>query len=117
MAIEERTISGFANSNGVVATDLLLIVANVGSASQNNRKIVVSNFFGNLNVNIAGSFHSTTTGKTTTNTLAVSYANTPASNTAVPSSGRQIWWDENYIYVVANTTSNTIKRAALSTFS
>lgn len=116
MAIEPRTVSDFAVSNGVVATDLIMVVANVGSANANNRKIVVSNFFGNLNVNIAGSFNSTTTGQTTTNTLIVAYANTPASNVAVPSAARHIWWDENYIYVVANTAANTIKRAALSNF-
>lgn len=117
MAIEQRTVTDFAVSNGLVNTDLIMIVANVGTANANNRKISANNFFGNLNVNINGTFNLTTTGRLTTNTLIINYANTPASNTAVPSSARHFWWDENYIYVVANTASNTIKRAALSNFS
>ena len=93
-----------------------MVVINANTATANNRKITALNLFGNLNVNIAGSFTLTTNATTTTNNLVVNYANTPSSNTAVPSVARQLWWDENYLYVVANTSSNTIKRVALTDF-
>lgn len=116
MAVEPRSVGELAVSNGAVANDLVMIVVNANTANANNRQITLTNFFGNLNVNVAGSFHLTTTGRSTTNTLIVNYANTPASNVAVPTSARHIWWDESYLYVVANTSSNTIKRVALSNF-
>lgn len=113
MAIEERYVTGFAASNGLVNTDLIMIVANVGTANANNRKITVANFFGNLNVNVAGSFSLTTTGRTTTNTLIVNYSETPANNSNYPSAHRHLWWDEFYLYVVTQP-GNIIKKVALN---
>ncbi len=116
MTVEQRTVGELAVSNGAVANDLVMVVVNANTANANNRRITITNFFGNLTVNVAGSFNLTTTGGSTTNTLVINYANTPASNVAVPSVARHMWWDESYLYVVANTSSNTIKRVALSNF-
>lgn len=127
MTIAQRTIVDFTAQTAYVGSDLLTIVNKVGTANANNKKITVTNFFANITANIGGSFTLTTTANivsnnftsnngVTTNTLIVNHSNTPASNVAVPSVARHIWWDESYIYVVANTAANTIKRVALSNF-
>lgn len=113
---ESRVISELATANQAVGNNLLLLVTDANTANANNRKITVTAFFGNVTANIAGSFQLSTNAGVTTNTLVITNGSTPANSTTVPSVARHFWWDESYLYVVANTSSNTIKRVALSSF-
>jgi hypothetical protein len=90
-----------------LSADDLFMVVDDPAGTPTNKKVTAGNVLGNINIPAAvgpsGSFSLRTLTPTSDN-----------STTQYPTGS--IWFDEFYMYVVVNQTSNGIKRIALSEF-
>jgi hypothetical protein len=111
-------ITGLVEATTIASSDLIPIVSNPGG-SPSTKKITLSNFYSNVNINVKFSNTVTLSGNTTStlnfsaNSLYITYRTTPSTSTQSTPNGK-IWFDSNYIYVA--TATNVIKRVALTTF-
>lgn len=108
MANAQFTIPERAACTAPQATDLFIVATDVGNTNA-IKSLSVQNLLANSNADfIVSNDHILQA-----NTLIVVNESTPATS-ADASSGGQIWWDSDYLYLaIAN---NTIRRIALTTF-
>lgn len=95
------------NSLTSLSADDLFMVVDDPSGTPTNKKVTAGNVFGNINIPAAVG----PSGSLSLRTLSPTSDN---STTQYPTGS--MWFDNDYLYIVVNQTSNGIKRILLSEF-
>lgn len=119
-----KKVTDLVAASTVAATDLMYIVRDPSGTPTSNSVTVNTFITANLNAsyaNVTAANILCGNGVVHANTVKINYQYTPTSNTDVPAgaSNGSIFFDSNYLYIVANTASVTqkIKKVSLSSIS
>lgn len=136
----DRKVSSLQSATDVKKEDLLLLVQNL-STTPVSKKVDIATFFGDIEANVAisgffsannaeftgnnvtFSYNASVSGVLTTNNLVVNSNTIQLTDQFTPANSSidddtvsvgSIFYDSNYLYI--KTSSNTIKRIALTSF-